>query len=90
MFLSIEYQNNKCNIRLYIKKYLQLKEGRQLAGKIDVKIRLRTPLLETESSTVTESWLVIDHQQSSIPRPLSGQPPTRSPSKDIKYVKPKK
>lgn len=55
-----------------------LKEGRAVVGRVEVKVRMRTPLVSSESKTMTEKWLLVRHehvQRRAAPTPSSRNPP---------------
>nr|XP_039260231.1 coiled-coil and C2 domain-containing protein 1-like isoform X2 [Styela clava] len=69
-----------------------LKEGRAVIGRIEVKIRMRTPLVGSETKTITERWLVVSHEhvqrRAAAPRPSGSKPKSAasrtSPKKESK------
>jgi coiled-coil and C2 domain-containing protein 1 len=43
---------------------LQLMDGRKpVGGKLEVKVRIRNPILTKQVEQIQEKWLVIDHVQ---------------------------
>lgn len=49
-------------VYIYTGDYLQVMDGRKTTGgKLEVKLRVRDPILTKQVEQVQEKWLVIDH-----------------------------
>uniref|UniRef100_H2Z496 C2 domain-containing protein n=1 Tax=Ciona savignyi TaxID=51511 RepID=H2Z496_CIOSA len=58
----------------------ELREGRSSVGKIEVYVRLRSPLSESESKKNTERWLFVQHVKRQLAPPQASSSSKKSPS----------